>query len=70
MERSFQAIEVCRKNSAVIGNEVQILNGSTKKLGRALDINDAGELVVEFTNGKIQSILSGEISIRGINGYI
>ncbi|NLL82533.1 MAG: biotin--[acetyl-CoA-carboxylase] ligase [Tissierellia bacterium] len=66
----LQAIEVCRKNSAVIGNEVQILNGSTKKLGRALDINDAGELVVEFTDGKIQSILSGEISIRGINGYI
>lgn len=64
-----QAIEVCRKNSAVIGKEVQMINGSTKRLCKVIDLNDAGELVVEFADGRIEPIISGEISIRGINGY-
>ena len=65
-----QTIEICRDNSAVIGKEIQVLNGATKRLGRAIDINEDGELVVEFNDGKIESIFSGEISIRGIDGYI
>lgn len=64
-----QAIEICRDNSAVIGKEVQVINGSTKRVGKALDINEEGQLLVEF-DGKIETIFSGEISVRGIDGYI
>lgn len=64
-----QAIKICRDNSAVIGNQVQVINGSTKRVGKALDINDNGELIVEF-DGKVETVFSGEISIRGIDGYI
>lgn len=65
-----QAIEICRKNSAVIGKEILVVSGTTKRLGKAIDINEAGELIVEFDDGKIESVFSGEISIRGIEGYI
>ena len=65
-----EAIEVCRKNSAVIGKEIQVINGQNKRLCRVLDINNDGELVVEFNDGRIESIFSGEISIRGVDGYI
>ena len=64
-----QAIEICRDNSAVIGKEVQVINGSTQRLGKVLDINEEGELLVEF-DGKLETVFSGEISIRGIDGYI
>ncbi|NLY44656.1 MAG: biotin--[acetyl-CoA-carboxylase] ligase [Tissierella sp.] len=64
-----QAIEICRENSAVIDKEVQVFSGSSKRVGKALDINEEGELLVEF-DGKIETVFSGEISIRGIDGYI
>ena len=64
------AIEISRKNSAVIGKDVWITNGQNKRRGKAMDINEAGELLVEFEDGKIERVFSGEISIRGLEGYI
>lgn len=65
-----EAIDICRKNSALIGKEVRVIRGEEVKLGNALDINEDGELVVEFGNGLIENVFSGEVSIRGIDGYI
>lgn len=64
------AIRICRENSASIDKEVKIIEGNKERLGRALDINNNGELIVEFEDGKVQSIYAGEVSIRGVNGYI
>ncbi len=63
-------IEICRENSALINKEIRIIRGKKIKYGKALDINKEGELVVEFENGKIENIISGEISIRGKEGYL
>lgn len=63
-------IEICRKNSAVIGKEISVINGKNIRRGKAIDIDEAGELIVEFEDGKIERVFSGEISIRGIEGYI
>lgn len=64
-----ETIKVCRENSALIGKEVQIIKDGAPRLGRALDINDDGELLVEFTDG-IERIYSGEVSLRGVGRYI
>lgn len=64
------AIRICRENSASIDKEVKIIEGNKERLGRALDINNNGELIVEFEDGKVQNIYAGEVSIRGVNGYI
>lgn len=69
-DKICNAIEINKKNSALIGKEVSIINGKSIRRGKAIDINEAGELIVEFKDGKIEKVFSGEISIRGIEGYI
>jgi len=64
-----KAINICKENSALIGKEIKVIRGEEIRLGRALDINEEGELVVEFKEGDIENIYSGEISIRGMKGY-
>ena len=53
-----------RKKSSVIGkNIVCISNGECKK-ALALDVDDLGGLVVKYENGEVETLRSGEISIR------
>ncbi|WP_353095758.1 biotin--[acetyl-CoA-carboxylase] ligase [Tissierella praeacuta] len=63
------AIDICKENSALIGREIRVIKGREIKLGKAVNINEEGELVVEFEDGVIANLYSGEVSVRGINGY-
>ena len=65
-----KAIEICRENSALIDKEVRIIKREETRVGKALDINEEGELVVEFEDGIIENVYSGEVSVRGLNGYV
>ena len=42
----------------------------TIRHGKAVDIDNDGALVVEFTPGVRETVNSGEISIRGMYGYV
>lgn len=64
------SIEICKKNSILIGKEVKIINRNREKFGKAVGLNSNGELLVQFENGEIKPLISGEISVRGMNGYI
>ncbi|MDU2111839.1 MAG: hypothetical protein E7E92_04905 [Clostridiales bacterium] len=33
-------------------------------------MNENGNLIVKEKNGEIQEIMSGEVSIRGVKGYV
>jgi BirA family biotin operon repressor/biotin-[acetyl-CoA-carboxylase] ligase len=35
-----------------------------------LDINNEGQLIVMFEDGSIENIFSGEVSVRGLEGYV
>lgn len=37
---------------------------------KALNLNENGELIVQYEDGKIAKVNSGEVSIRGEYGYI
>lgn len=65
-----KSINICRENCALIGKEVKIIKGEEIKIGRALDINEDGQLVIQFKNGIVENVFSGEVSVRGLNGYI
>ncbi len=58
-----QVLDICRKNSSVIGREIKVIKGNDVRVGEALDINKNGELVVEFVEG-VEAINSGEVSVR------
>ncbi|MFX0549464.1 biotin--[acetyl-CoA-carboxylase] ligase [Hathewaya histolytica] len=63
-------IKICRKNSILLGKEVEIIERDEKKRVKALDISDEGALIVEYKNGEIEEIISGEVSMRGLYGYV
>jgi BirA family biotin operon repressor/biotin-[acetyl-CoA-carboxylase] ligase len=52
------------------GREVCILDPAGEYRGRALAITDTGELVVEKSGGEIVNVYAGEVSVRGIYGYV
>ena len=50
--------------------DVVLLRGEEKRYGHALDIDENGALVVRFTDGSTEAVNSGEISVRGMYGYL
>ena len=52
-----------------IGREVKVLAPKGDYLGISHGITDTGELIVE-TNGEMREVMSGEVSVRGIYGYV
>lgn len=50
--------------------QVRILEKQEESRGTALGINDRGELLVKYEDGKVRSIFSGEVSVRGLYSYV
>lgn len=64
------SMKICRNNSAVIGKTIRIIRGENETFAKALDLDENGALMVEYKNGTRENLISGEISIRALNGYI
>ncbi|MBV7276521.1 biotin--[acetyl-CoA-carboxylase] ligase [Clostridium sp. PL3] len=62
------SIKICRENSILIGKEIRVVKINNELFGKAIDLNEAGELVVQYADGTIENIVSGEVSIRGLHG--
>jgi BirA family biotin operon repressor/biotin-[acetyl-CoA-carboxylase] ligase len=62
-------IDEYRELCVTLGREVSVIYPNRTINGRAVDINNDGELIVETENGEI-TVGSGEVSVRGIYGYI
>lgn len=52
------------------GREVKIIEKDRERVLKALGIDNDGGLVVENSEGERESIISGEVSVRGIYGYV
>ena len=52
-----------------IGREVKIIRGNEERLAAAVDISENGCLVCEDENGRFE-VNSGEVSVRGAEGYL
>lgn len=52
------------------GQMVYLNDGNERKCVKALGIDERGALLVEDEQGSTQAVISGEISIRGIYGYV
>lgn len=50
--------------------EVQILGAKEPYRALALGINDSGELLVRKEDGSEEAVYAGEVSVRGIYGYV
>lgn len=63
-------LDALKKYSALIGKKVIISNPFKTFSGKVVDIDPEGYLVVEDEDGNLQSIVGGDISIRGENSYL
>ena len=53
-----------------IGSEVCVLDPCGEYRGKALGINNAGELLGEKEDGTTENVYAGEVSVRGVYGYV
>lgn len=59
-----------RTDCITVGQEISLVRGDEVLHGTALDVDEAGGLVVRFADGRVQSVTSGEVSVRGMYGYV
>ncbi len=52
------------------GNRVKVLDPKGEYLGVSEGITDSGRLIVRLPDGSISEVDSGEVSVRGIYGYV
>ena len=50
--------------------KVRVLDPKGEYEGIARSINEKGELLVEKEDGEIVAVYAGEVSVRGIYGYV
>lgn len=64
LQKEYNALLVnCKK-------EVRVLTPGHEYIGIALGINELGELLVQRESGSVDAVYAGEVSVRGIYGYI
>ena len=59
-----------RKDCITVGQDISLLRGEEVRHGHAVDVDDNGALVVAFPDGSVEAVNSGEVSIRGMYGYV
>lgn len=59
-----------RRNCITLGKEIRLLQGDTVRCGTAVDIDPQGGLIVSYDDGALEAVHSGEVSVRGMYGYL
>lgn len=63
-------IKEYKAKCVVMGKEVKILSSTMEMQGTVTDISEEGQLILELPDGSIREIISGEVSLRALEGYI
>ncbi|MBP1926124.1 BirA family biotin operon repressor/biotin-[acetyl-CoA-carboxylase] ligase [Sedimentibacter acidaminivorans] len=60
------SLNICKLKSNIIGKNINLIKNKEVTKAKALDLGEEGDLIVQYENGEIDSIISGEISVREI----
>lgn len=63
-------MERYRQDCITIGKDITVIQGDRQQHARALSVNDDGALVVDGGNGQPSIVNCGEVSVRGLFGYV
>lgn len=58
------------RNCVTCGHEIRVLEPGHEYTGMTDGINDLGELVVKKADGETVCVYAGEVSVRGLYGYV
>lgn len=70
LPRRGEILNRYRADCITIGQDISLHRGSEIRYGRALDVDEEGALVVRFSDGHTEAVNSGEVSVRGMYGYV
>ena len=61
-KRAF--LDEYRQRSVVLGQDIYVISGDSKKPAKAIAVDDDCGLVVQYDSGETATLVSGEVSIR------
>ena len=64
-----QLMESYSHDCITLGQQIVVIRGDEKRYGTAVAIDQDGQLIVDF-GGTSEAVSSGEVSIRGMYGYV
>ena len=70
LSQKQQLMDIYRQNCMTLGKRILMVRGEESSYGEALDLDEDGGLLVRFSDGTEKVVNSGEISIRGMYGYV
>lgn len=59
-----------RRDCITLGQEISLVRGEEIRHGLAVDVDGEGALMVRFQDGHLEAVNSGEVSVRGMYGYV
>ena len=59
-----------RHHCLTIGKDVQLIRGDTIRYAHVDDMDETGALLVTLPDGTKETVFSGEVSVRGLYGYL
>lgn len=59
-----------RRDCLTVGNPVRLITPASSKEAYAVGIDDEFRLLVEYPDGSTQAVSTGEVSVRGMYGYV
>ncbi|HAS73704.1 MAG TPA: biotin--[acetyl-CoA-carboxylase] ligase [Clostridiales bacterium UBA8960] len=68
--RMEDVIQYHKTKSVTLNRQVTLTSPSGMRQVYAIDLDDMGSLVIVNENKELETIISGEVSVRGVNGYI
>ena len=63
-------IEEYKRYSLTLGQQIKVIWQDEILEGKAIGLTDTGELLVQKEDGQKITVFSGEVSVRGIGGYV
>ena len=70
LSRKEEIMVSFREKCVTIGAEISVIRGDLIRHGKAVGVDGDGGLMVEYPDKTTETVTSGEVSIRGMYGYV
>ncbi len=70
LDEKEQLMARYRRDCITVGQEISLVCADAVRHGTAVGVDSEGALLVRFPDGHTEAVSSGEVSVRGMYGYI
>lgn len=65
-----QLMTAYKEACITVGKDIQVIRPGSLQQGKAVDLGPDGDLLVEYPDSSREFVASGEVSVRGMYGYV